>query len=254
MSGQLPLLHLPQCPSTNDYCKQHAGELPHFGAVYTTNQTAGRGRLGRSWQGRPGDGLYFSMVFHGSLKDPACLPLASGLAVAAALKKVSGTAAQIKWPNDLLLGNQKICGILCEGTTLQRQNAPPEPVIVCGIGINLTQPLAYFKAAGLAHATSLQTFLSAPLPDGFAHTLAAAVQNELCQNPAMRAFYAEGFGAVRDEYAARCVNLNRPVTFEGGSGIATDVDAAGRLVVQTENGSRHVFTGEVSVQGIYGQL
>ena len=69
------------------------------------------------------------------------------------------------------------------------------------------------------------------------------------------AFEREGFAACREEYKALCVNLGRHVTFDGGSGTAVDVDELGRLVVEDDHGGDvHVFTGEVSVQGIYGAV
>ena len=71
---------------------------------------------------------------------------------------------------------------------------------------------------------------------------------------ALYGFEREGFAAIRDAYKARCVNLGRHVTFDGGEGTALDVDEEGRLVVQGAEGSTHVFTGEVSVHGIYGAV
>ena len=71
---------------------------------------------------------------------------------------------------------------------------------------------------------------------------------------ALYGFEREGFSAIRDAYKARCVNLGRHVTFDGGEGTALDVDEEGRLVVQGAEGSTHVFTGEVSVHGIYGAV
>ena len=68
----------------------------------------------------------------------------------------------------------------------------------------------------------------------------------------MELFYRQGFAAIRREYLARCANLGRHVNFDGGEGRAVDVDEAGRLVVKTEAGTQAVFTGEVTVQGIYG--
>ena len=71
---------------------------------------------------------------------------------------------------------------------------------------------------------------------------------------ALYGFEREGFSAIRDAYKARCVNLGRHVTFDGGEGTAVDVDEEGHLVVQGAEGSTHVFTGEVSVHGIYGAV
>ena len=67
-------------------------------------------------------------------------------------------------------------------------------------------------------------------------------------------YEVEGFAPYRERYKARCVNLGRRVTYEGGAGTAVDVDEEGRLIVEGENGETRVFTGEVSVQGIYGAV
>ncbi|MDY5502146.1 MAG: biotin--[acetyl-CoA-carboxylase] ligase, partial [Gemmiger sp.] len=71
---------------------------------------------------------------------------------------------------------------------------------------------------------------------------------------ALYTYEAEGFAPYREKYKAQCVNLGRRVTYDGGAGIATDIDDEGRLIVHDESGDTHVFTGEVSVRGIYGAV
>ena len=193
--------YLPECGSTNAYVKEHFEEFGPVGAVYTENQTAGRGRLGRSWVNAEGKALYYTVAIREPLAQPATLPLLASLAVRTQLKLRYGVDCQIKWPNDLLLNGKKIVGILCEGVSYGYQQQGRG--ILCGIGINLAQPQSYFDAA--------------------------------------------------------CVNLGRRVTFDlpdgvQGAGEAVDVDEEGRLVVRTDSGEVHVFTGEVSVHGIYGAV
>ena len=134
--------YLPECGSTNAYMKEHFEEFGPVGAVYTTNQTAGRGRLGRSWLDAPHKGLYYTAVIRTDLVQPATLPLFASLAVCDALRERYRIDCQIKWPNDLLLNGKKIVGILCEV-------GPDGHSIVVGIGINLAQSQEYFDAAGL---------------------------------------------------------------------------------------------------------
>ena len=88
-----------------------------MGAVYTTNQTAGRGRLGRSWVNAEGRALYYTAVIREPLAQPATLPLLASLAVRDQLAQRYGVDCQIKWPNDLLLNGKKIVGILCESVS-----------------------------------------------------------------------------------------------------------------------------------------
>lgn len=235
---------LPQVESTNTWCKQNIQRLNHGDAVYTTCQTAGKGRLGSRWQNAPNQALYYSVVFKQPMQDPASLPLAVSLVVVQVLQQQFGITCQVKWPNDLILGGKKLAGILCEAT--------PEAVI-CGIGINLAQTPQQFLQAHLPHATSVAAHLGGSLsmehlPQTLAQELTHAFGQQLHQ------FYQQGFSACRTDYKKSCVNLNRQVFFEGGSGIAVDVDEQGRLVVETRQGEKAVFTGEVRVKGIYETL
>mgnify|MGYP000899542592 CR=1 FL=1 len=145
--------YLPECGSTNAYVKEHFEEFGPVGAVYTENQTAGRGRLGRSWVNAEGKALYYTVAIREPLAQPATLPLLASLAVRTQLKLRYGVDCQIKWPNDLLLNGKKIVGILCEGVSYGYQQQGRG--ILCGIGINLAQPQSYFDAAGLPNGTSL---------------------------------------------------------------------------------------------------
>lgn len=243
------LIRLDETDSTNTWAKAHLDRFGPVGAVYTTSQTAGRGRLGRQWVNANGQALYYTAVLQIPLADTAALSLYSSLAAARALRRRYGVDCRIKWPNDLLLHGKKIVGILCE-TVVQGHQV----TALSGIGFNLAQPQHYFDAAGLPHGTSLALEgAQVHLPedaDALARDLTAfGFDRELYP------FEREGFAACREEYKALCVNLGRHVTFEGGSGTAVDIDEQGRLVVEDDaGGDVHVFTGEVSVQGIYGAV
>lgn len=245
-AGINDLYRLPQVDSTNRWAKEHTELFGPIGGVFTTHQTAGRGRLGRSWADAPGLALFYTAVLRLELADPAALPLFASLALRDALHTRYGVWCDIKWPNDLLLNGKKIAGILCEAL-------PEGNAWICGIGVNLAQPQQLFDDAGLPHATSLalQGIDTDPAVD--AEWLAAQL-TDFGFDRGLYRFETDGFAACRDAYKAACLNLGRRVTFDGGAGIAVDVDEAGRLVVEDENGGEHhVFTGEVSVGGIYGQ-
>ena len=145
--------YLPECGSTNAYVKEHFEEFGPVGAVYTENQTAGRGRLGRSWVNAEGKALYYTVAIREPLAQPATLPLLASLAVRRQLQLRYGVDCQIKWPNDLLLNGKKVVGILCESVSYGYQQQGRG--ILCGIGINLAQPQSYFDAANLPNGTSL---------------------------------------------------------------------------------------------------
>ena len=232
--------YLPECGSTNAYVKEHFEEFGPVAAVYTENQTAGRGRLGRSWVNAEGKALYYTVAIKEPLAQPATLPLLASLAVRRQLQLRYGVDCQIKWPNDLLLNGKKIVGILC------------------GIGINLAQPQSYFDAADLPHGTSL-ALQGAAVDLSTDPAWLAEGLTDFGFDRSLYTFARDGFAPFREEYKAACINLGRRVTFDlpdgsQGAGEAVDVDAEGRLVVRTDAGEQHVFTGEVSVHGIYGAV
>ena len=250
------VIYLPEVDSTNLWAKHNLDKFGPIGAVYTTHQTAGRGRLGRDWLDAPHKGLYYTAVIKTDLVQPATLPLFASLAVCDALRERYHIDCQIKWPNDLLLNGKKIVGILCESVSYGYQMQGRG--IVCGIGINLAQPQSYFDAANLPNGTSLE--LQGAKVDLAADPqwLAEALTDFGFDRP-LYTFAREGFAPFRDEYKAACVNLGRHVTFDlpgggTGSGTAIDVDADGQLIVRTDSGEEKVFTGEVSVHGIYGAV
>ena len=241
------VLYLPETESTNLWAKQHFDEFGPIGAVYTTSQTAGRGRLGRSWVNASGQALYYTCVIKTPLAQPETLPLLASLSVRDALRMRYGVTCGIKWPNDLLLGGKKLVGILCEGL-------PDKHGILCGIGINLAQPQSYFDAAGLPNGTSLALQGVAVDLEQDPEWLAQYL-TDFGFDRALYTYETEGFACLRDAYKAACLNLGRHVSYDGGSGVAVDVDEDGRLVVQDDaTGLHRVFTGEVSVRGIYGAL
>ena len=237
---------LPPVDSTTTWAKAHLQEFGPIGAVYPPSPTAGRGRLGRQWIDAPGKALYYTAVLKTPLVQPATLPLFSSLAVADALRQRYGVQCQIKWPNDLLLNGKKVVGILCEG-------APDGHTLLSGIGINLAQDQGYFDAAGLPHGTSLALQGVKVDLDADPEWL-AQYMTDFGFDRALYTYEVEGFAPYRQRYKDLCVNLGRRVTYDGGAGVATDVDEEGRLVVQTDTGETRAFTGEVSVSGIYGAV
>jgi BirA family transcriptional regulator, biotin operon repressor / biotin---[acetyl-CoA-carboxylase] ligase len=129
------------CDSTNEraFAALAAGEGRHGDVFVSANQTAGRGRLGRSWHSTPGAGLYLSLLvkptrpFHPGM--PLALTMASGVAVLGLARGLGLQGAQLKWPNDVLVGGAKLAGILVES----RAADPRQPCFVVGIGVNVSQ-------------------------------------------------------------------------------------------------------------------
>ena len=247
----MKLRYLEACGSTNLWAKEHFAEMGQLGAVYTMNQTMGRGRLGRRWENAAGQGLYYTAVVNQPLAQPETLPQLMSLVAADALREQFGAACQIKWPNDLLLASRKIAGILCEST-----EGPAGRVWVLGIGINLTQPAEHFAAQQLPYAGSLAMAGYPVDAASAAPELAARLTGLLAQR--LEAFARQGFAPLRRDYCSACINLGRTVTWQTPAGtekgVCADVDDGGRLVVNSDAGTREIFTGEVSVKGIYGAV
>ncbi len=242
-----PLLYLPSVENTNTWAREHLERFGELGAVYTTSQTAGRGRRGHTWVNAAGQALYYSCVVQQPLVQPETLPLLSCLVTAKVLHGVYGIDCRIKWPNDLLLNGKKIVGILCEGV-------PDKGAWILGIGINLAQPQSYFDGAGLPHGASLLTSGVKVCAERDADVLAAGL-TEPGFSAVMPRFAREGIAPFLADYRTHCVNLGRHVSYDGGEGTALDVDTEGRLVVCDDaTGEQHIFTGEVSVRGIYGAV
>ena len=195
---------LSECGSTNAYAKEHFEEFGPVGAVYTTNQTAGRGRLGRTWVNAEGKALYYTVAIREPLAQPATLPLLASLAVREQLARRYGVDCQIKWPNDLLLNGKKIVGILCESVCYGYQQQGRG--ILCGIGINLAQPQSYFDAADLPHGTSLALQGANVDLTTDPEWLAEALTDFGFDRP-MYVFARDGFAPFREEYKAACINL-----------------------------------------------
>ena len=145
--------HFPTLGSTNDYLKQLA-DAPEFTCVIADEQTAGRGRRTRTWVSTPGEGLYLSVL----LRPPASanialLSLLAAVAVAETLAQYNVAELDIKWPNDVLIGERKVCGILVEGASSGAQALR----VIVGIGVNLNQE--QFPPEISATATSLALHL-----------------------------------------------------------------------------------------------
>ncbi|HEX3387842.1 MAG TPA: biotin--[acetyl-CoA-carboxylase] ligase [Streptosporangiaceae bacterium] len=188
-------------------------------------QTAGRGRLGRSWSSPPRAALAFSVLLRPVAVTPAArawLPLLTGIAVAAALRAEAAVTATLKWPNDVLVDDRKIAGILAEAHG---------DAVVAGVGLNVTLTRAELP---VPTATSLLLENAACLDR---ERLLAAMLTELASR--YTAWTADPDPAgLRAEYLRWCVTVGREVRVELPgraelTGTATDVDETGRLAVRT---------------------
>jgi BirA family transcriptional regulator, biotin operon repressor / biotin---[acetyl-CoA-carboxylase] ligase len=212
---------------------------PEGTVLLAEEQRTGRGRLGRVWQAPPRSSLSVSVLLRppGSGTGPwGWLPLLAGVAVADAVAATAGLAARLKWPNDVLLGELKVAGVLVEVVPL-----PAGPAAVVGIGLNVSQVRDELPVDG---AVSL---LEAGAVDVDRSRLVVEVLADL---EAWYRRWLAGGPDVRDAYLARSATVGRRVraVLPGEvtvSGTAVDVDAEGRLVVDTEAGPVAVGAGDV---------
>jgi BirA family biotin operon repressor/biotin-[acetyl-CoA-carboxylase] ligase len=235
--------------STNEFLKAQADLCRHGCTVIADLQTEGCGRLGRSWQAPSGSSLLMSVLLRpvGGISAPA-VTLACGLAAARALNLLCGGGFGIKWPNDIVSGGKKVCGILCEA-----KYASTRPCVICGIGLNLTQDAGFFEENGLPHGASVKSLTgSAPSCE----QAAAAVLGEL--EKIYLAYSAGGAGTFLGEYMSLCVTLGRQVIAACGgetvAGTAQAIGPDGSLVVKTADSVVTFRSGEVSVRGEKGYL
>lgn len=228
--------------STNADLMARAAQLDAPLLLVAENQTAGRGRAGRSWLSSPEGSLTFSLAwrFEGGPQALSGLPLAIGVALAETLGTL-GQQVQLKWPNDLLKDGDKLAGILVE-----TQSAPGGGVwCVIGIGLNLLMPDEMEaqlgrSAAGVPWLARMERDeLMAALLDGLA--------------AALREFTAHGFAAfsarwnLRHAWQGQTVVLldNGAVLHEGR---AAGVDDSGRLLLDTDAGRIAILAGDVSLR------
>src|SRR5215210_2274883 len=166
------ILRFESLPSTNTELTRMAAEGAGEGlAIVTEEQTAGRGRLQRAWSSPRGAGLYFSILLRPTIPQEhwPLITFMAALAAGDALQDGGGVHTDIKWPNDLLSGERKICGILAEAI-----ETPAGRAVIVGIGINLTQDAFPAELANTATSVA-QAAARQPDRDGILGSLLAAL-------------------------------------------------------------------------------
>ena len=216
-----PRLHLRATDSTNLRARALAlAGAPHGTLVTAAEQSAGRGRQGRTWSAPAGRALLMSVVIR---DPPRLLPLVAAVAVADTV----GDRAQIKWPNDVLLDGRKVAGILVEGR-------PQEGWAVLGIGLNVALRTEDFPDELRDRATGLG------LEPGDVERVLASLLRHL------DARLSQPAAAMLTDWRARDALAGREISWNGGHGIADGVDDDGRLRVRTPDGSMvELDAGEV---------
>ncbi|HXD31558.1 MAG TPA: biotin--[acetyl-CoA-carboxylase] ligase [Pyrinomonadaceae bacterium] len=238
---QPTIIHFDSLPSTNTEAARHAQQGADEGlTIVAAEQTAGRGRLERSWISPAGAGLYTSIVLRPRLNPSvwSLIPLMAALAVHDALNESCGIAADIKWPNDILFAERKLCGILAETIETSAGRAA-----IVGVGINLTSQS--FPEELKESATSVEAAAGKVVSIGeVLPSLLRALGNRYAQ------LQDDQSQIVTDWLAHSTYGHNKRVSVTSGyeqfSGTTRGLESDGALRVETESGEiRIVRAGDV---------
>jgi BirA family transcriptional regulator, biotin operon repressor / biotin---[acetyl-CoA-carboxylase] ligase len=222
--------------STNDIAWQFPSKAEHDGlCILAEHQTAGRGRGPNRWLSRPGESLLASILWIDFPCHAELLTVAAAIAAAEAVEQVAGLRPRIKWPNDILLGERKVCGILIEARTRGKHRD-----MVIGIGINCHQADGFFDDAGLnTPGTSLDRE-TGQLVDR--NRLAACLLN--CLEEQMDLALGDGASLV-ERWKRYSNQLGRHVTLtyrlKTFSGTCIGIDPAHGLILQLDGGGVRAF-------------
>lgn len=233
----LSLLLFPTIDSTNSEAKRYALDEKKIPALFLSEeQTAGRGRMGRSFYSPNGTGIYLSLLLKtkDALSDPITATTASAVAVRQAILSVTGISVGIKWVNDLYYEGKKVCGILAESFFVGS-----ERYLIVGVGVNLSteqfpQELQGKAGSLFSEETNLRDTLAAEMAKRLWEVLTAPSD-------------------FMHEYRAASIVLGQAITYlQNGvehRGIAESIDDLGRLSVRHEDGTSALLaSGEISVR------
>ena len=227
--------------STNSYALKNLSSLEDRQIIVADRQTSGRGRLNRIWKSDSDGNVYMSIILKPSgaggnklLNIPQYMSI-----IICRLLENYGVKAEIKWPNDVLVGGQKISGILSEAST----RGMTLRGVVLGVGINLNNTEEYLSEIDQP-ATSLNLLLNMPVDrDLFTEQLVEEFFKDY------DLFLSSGFGLIKEEYVKRCSFIGKTVTVKSGadcnSGIAQGIDSNGEMIILCGNQEKIINIGDV---------
>jgi BirA family transcriptional regulator, biotin operon repressor / biotin---[acetyl-CoA-carboxylase] ligase len=226
-----PYLYEPECESTQ--LLLIGSGLPQGAVAATEHQTRGRGRLGRPWDDAPGTAILASVL----LQPPAVrhlpeLSLVAALAAAETVESATGLAAQVKWPNDVMLNRRKIAGILSELT---------DETVVTGVGLNVNQTREQLPLDAMTEPTSLRA------STGTTYDRAELLGSLLLRLERMYDVWVKGgLDALYSELGPRDFLRGRRITVDGAPATAVMILRDGRLELETgHHETRVIESGEV---------
>jgi BirA family biotin operon repressor/biotin-[acetyl-CoA-carboxylase] ligase len=232
--------------STNNCAKALAACFaPEGTLVISEAQTAGKGRLGRTWQANAGENLTFSLILRPTLPPEAInlLPLYAAVAVAEAVEKETGIQVECKWPNDLLVSGKKTAGILLESSLKENE----VDFVVIGIGLNVNQ--IDFPPEFGGKATSLKICAGKDLDR---IRLLREVLRRL--ESLYLSIMKHGFHAILPLWLARTTMINREIRVDQDgtlvSGVVKGLSPEGALILDSSGTEKTLFAGDVTILGM----
>ena len=244
--------------STNTRAKQAAEDGEKSGTLFITEcQTGGRGRRGRTWESPAGSGIWMSLLLRPEIKpfDASMLTIVAAMGMKDAIEEIIGAGAgqggihcKIKWPNDIVLGDRKICGMLTE------MSAETDWInyVVIGIGVNVNTTEFDDSIKDTASSILLQTGSSVKRSDvvvAFARHFSRYYEEFLKEC---------NLSGLADDYNKALINVGRDVKIveRDGSFVAkaVGIDETGSLIVEKDGDTKRIVAGEVSVRGLYGYV
>ena len=231
--------------STNkDLLEEGLAGAPEGRVLVTGHQTAGRGRQGRTWHDDPGSSLLCSVLLRPDPGWASLIPLATGLAVVEGVEAASGVRADLKWPNDVLVGSpvsaaelgaeRKLCGILAEAA-----GTADSLIVVVGFGLNLRWR-GELPAEVSARSIDLASLADRPIDRlEVLEPILVVLDRRLAQ------LGSGDSSGLLDDYRARCLSIGRRVRFDTPrgelTGVVEGIDPSGGLLLATADGIRHVL-------------
>jgi BirA family biotin operon repressor/biotin-[acetyl-CoA-carboxylase] ligase len=242
LSFGTPHRHFRRIGSTNTVARELAAAgSPHGTVVTADEQTAGRGRQGRTWTAPPGAALLYSAIVRPLGPRHAVLPLAVALAVCEVAERLRpGIECKVKWPNDIHLDGRKLAGILIEAR-------PQDGWVVIGVGLNLTIPADDFPEELRERATSL---FDEPRGVGNPSYGRMTDSTREALSERLEGWLAADEATVLAAWRGRDALRGREVSWEKGCGVAEGIDERGYLVVRLGGGERVALgAGDVHLTG-----
>lgn len=234
-------LHLTEINSTNDYVKSHISELENLTFVYADRQTSGRGRLDRKWTDTGEDNLFLTIVIKpkGEMSYIANFTQYLSVVLCMVLEEDYGLTPTIKWPNDVLIGDKKIAGILAEGTTLGSEFLG----LALGIGVNLNTKLSELSKIDKP-ATSIFNETGKIIDK---EIFLERLYSKFCL--LYDRFVCEGFVSVKNDYETRAGFIGNLISINVlgkiHTGVAEGISDEGSLLLNENNKTNIFYIGDI---------